>query len=756
LDLNLIRMKIKNFKKYFFIIFLRYITPATIILPVLILLLCLFCAANGIWGPLPDFQELENPETNLATEIISSDNKILGKYFYENRTHVEYDSLATVLVDALIATEDERFFTHSGIDFIALIRVLKGVLTGNSNLGGGSTITQQLAKMFFSKKPTSKIDRVKQKFKEWIIAVRIERQYSKQEIISMYLNRFDFLNLAVGIKSASKVYFDTTPYNLKIEQAATLVGMAKNPSRYNPLRWIEKTTQRRNIVLNQMVKNNYLSKKECDSLTLIPIELSYKKVDHNEGTATYFREYLRSYMRNWAKKIEKETGEKYNIYKDGLKIYTTINSKMQKNAEKAVTNHIKNLQTKFYDHWKEFENAPYDTSWRTGQIDTLILIPAIKRSERYRKLKLAKKSEKEILKIFNNPVNINVFSWNGRLDTLLSPLDSIKYYNYFLHSGLISIDPSNGHIKAWVGGINHEQFKYDHVFEGKRQAGSTFKPFIYATAIDQFKYSPCFKIPNVQVIFEKGKRWKLEEDYIPENANKEYGGEYTLVEGLAKSKNTISAYLMKRVGPKRIINLAKKMGINSYLPAVPSLCLGAAEVSLFEITGAYTTFANEGIYNEPIFITRIEDKNGIVLESFSNSPVEILSKEKNYIMVKLLQGVINKGSGGRLRWKYQFKNQIAGKTGTTQNHSDGWFIGFVPNLVTGVWTGADNRSVRFRDLYLGQGAEMALPIWGEYMQSLYNENSLNISTENFPFPENGVSVVLDCNKIIDNNTEEEF
>ena len=448
--------------------------------------------------------------------------------------------------------------------------------------------------------------------------------------------------------------------------------------------------------------------------------------------------------------------EKYNIYKDGLKIYTTINSKMQKNAEKAVTNHIKNLQTKFYDHWKEFENAPYDTSWRTGQIDTLILIPAIKRSERYRKLKLAKKSEKEILKIFNNPVNINVFSWNGRLDTLLSPLDSIKYYNYFLHSGLISIDPSNGHIKAWVGGINHEQFKYDHVFEGKRQAGSTFKPFIYATAIDQFKYSPCFKIPNVQVIFEKGKRWKLEEDYIPENANKEYGGEYTLVEGLAKSKNTISAYLMKRVGPKRIINLAKKMGINSYLPAVPSLCLGAAEVSLFEITGAYTTFANEGIYNEPIFITRIEDKNGIVLESFSNSPVEILSKEKNYIMVKLLQGVINKGSGGRLRWKYQFKNQIAGKTGTTQNHSDGWFIGFVPNLVTGVWTGADNRSVRFRDLYLGQGAEMALPIWGEYMQSLYNENSLNISTENFPFPENGVSVVLDCNKIIDNNTEEEF
>ncbi len=749
-------MKNKNFKKYFFIIFLRYLLPATILLPVLILLLCLFCAANGVWGPLPDFQELENPKTNLATEIISSDNKILGKYFYENRTHIEYDSLAPVLVDALVATEDERFFNHSGIDFIALIRVLRGVITGNSSLGGGSTITQQLAKMFFSQKPKSKIDRIKQKFKEWIIAVRIEKQYSKQEIISMYLNRFDFLNLAVGIKSAAKVYFNTNPYNLKIEQAATLVGMAKNPSRYNPLRWIEKTTRRRNIVLNQMVKNNYLSKKECDSLVLIPIELTYNKVDHNEGTATYFREHLRSYMRIWAKKREETTGEKYNIYKDGLKIYTTIDSRMQKSAENAVNSHIQNLQTKFYDHWKDFENAPYDTSWRSGQIDTLILIPAIKRSERYRKLRLAKKTEKEIFKIFNRAVSMNIFSWNGRIDTTLSPLDSIKYYNYFLHSGLISIDPSNGYIKAWVGGINHEQFKYDHVLEGKRQVGSTFKPFIYATAIDQFKYSPCFKIPNVQVIFEKGKKWKLEEDYIPENANKEYGGEFTLIEGLAKSKNTISAYLMKRVGPKRVINLAKKMGINSYLPAVPSLCLGAAEISLFEMTGAYTTFANEGIYVEPSFITRIEDKNGIVLETFSNSPTEILSKEKNYIMVRLLQGVINQGSGGRLRWKYQFTNEIAGKTGTTQNHSDGWFIGFVPNLVTGVWTGADNRSVRFRDLYLGQGAEMALPIWGEYMQSLYGDKSINISTENFPFPENGVSVILDCNKIIENNTEDEF
>ena len=345
--------------------------------------------------------------------------------------------------------------------------------------------------------------------------------------------------------------------------------------------------------------------------------------------------------------------------------------------------------------------------------------------------------------VFNSPVPMSLFSWDGDIDTIISPIDSIKYYNYILHSGLISIEPQSGHIKAWVGGINHKRFKYDHVKEGRRQVGSTFKPFIYATAIDLYKYPPCLKIPNVQVIFEKEK-WKLDEDYIPENANKKYGGELTLIEGLAKSKNTISAYLMKRVGPKKVIKLARKMGISSYLPAVPSLCLGTAEVSLFEMTSAYSAFANGGIYNEPLFVARIEDKNGVVLESFSNTPTEVLSEEKNYIMVKLLQGVIDQGSGGRLRWKYQLKNEIAGKTGTTQNHSDGWFIGFVPDLVTGVWTGADNRSVRFRDLHLGQGAEMALPIWGEYMKSIYADPLLDITQNNFSLPENEISIKLDC------------
>ena len=722
---------------------LLYGTPLMIFSPIFAIIICMIAASSGAWGPLPKFDELENPKTNLATEIISSDNKVLGKYFYENRTHIDFSELSPELINALIATEDERFYNHSGIDFIALLRVLRGVVTGNSNLGGGSTLTQQLAKMFFSEKPKSKLDRVKQKFKEWIIALRIERQYSKNEIISMYLNRFDFLNLAVGIESAAKIYFNTTPDSLKIEESATLVGMAKNPSLYNPLRRIEKTKERRNIVFAQMERNNFISTDQKDSLKSLPLILNFEKEDHNEGQATYFREHLRSFMSKWAQKKEEETGVKYNIYKDGLKIFTTINSKMQLHAENAVKNHLHKLQRQFYEHWKDFENAPYDTTWREGQIDTLIIIPAIKRSERYRKLKLAKKNDKKIMEIFEKKTSMNVFSWDGFFDTVMSPIDSIKYYNYILHSSLISIEPANGAIRAWVGGINHKQFKYDHVKEGKRQVGSTFKPFIYATAIDQFKYSPCFKVPNVQVIFEKEK-WRLDEDYIPENANKKYGGELTLVDGLAQSKNTISAYLMKRVGPRKVIKLARKMGITSYLPAVPSLCLGTAEISLFEMTGAYSTFANSGIYMEPYFVSRIEDKNGVVIETFTNSPKEILSEDKNVVMVKLLQGVINRGSGSRLRWKYKMNNEIAGKTGTTQNHSDGWFIGFIPDLVTGVWTGADNRAVRFRDLKLGQGAQMALPIWGEYMNSIYSDSLIELSKARFEIPENSNNITLDC------------
>ena len=734
--------------------FLKYIIPLLIFMPIIIICMGLGIAYSELWGPLPEFSQLESPETHLATEILSIDKKVMGKYFIENRTHVAYEDLSIHLINALVSTEDERFFNHSGIDFIALIRAVKGVVTNNS-LGGGSTITQQLAKMFFSKRPKSKIDRVKQKFKEWVIALKIERQYSKSEIIAMYLNRFDFLNLAVGIKSASRIYFNTEPIALSVLEAATLIGMAKNPSLYNPLRRLEKTRERRNVVLNQMVNNNHLSTFNRDSLALLPIKLNYKKADHNEGLATYFREHLRAFMGDWIKKREANTGDKYNLYTDGLKIYTTIDSRMQEHAEIAVKSHIKEQQAKFYNHWKGFAKAPFDTTLRFGEIDTIILM-SWERSERYRKLISRESDTTKIKSVFNKAVNMSLFSWNGPIDTILSPKDSIKYYSYFLHSSLISIEPQNGHIKAWVGGINHRQFKYDHVKTGKRQVGSTFKPFLYATAIDQFKYSPCMKVPNVQVIFEKEK-WGLAEDYIPSNANKKYGGEYSLIDGLAKSKNTISAFLMKRVGPKKVISLARRMGIKSYLPAYPSLCLGTAELSLFEMTSAYTTFANQGMHVESSFILRIEDKNGIVLESFNYSPREVLSEEKNYIMVKLMQGVIESGSGRGLKWRYDLHNEIGGKTGTTQNQSDGWFIGFVPNLVTGVWTGADNRAVHFRDLSSGQGARTALPIWGNYMKNLYSDLDLNISSEPFPFPEKGVSVSLKCDEIQNNfNNDEEF
>ena len=733
---------------------IKLFIPIVILSPLIVICMGILIASSGYWGALPEFNELENPETNLATEIFSSDHKVIGKYFIENRTHISYEDLSSSTINALISTEDERFFNHSGIDFIALLRAIKGVITNNATLGGGSTITQQLAKMFFSKKPKSKTDRVKQKFKEWVIALRIERQYSKKEIITMYLNRFDFLNLAVGIKSASKIYFNTIPKELKIEEAATLIGMAKNPSLYNPLRRLEKTRVRRNTVLNQMVKNNFLSAYDRDSLANLPIILNYNKADHNEGLATYFREHLRGFMSDWIKKKKEQSGEEYNLYTDGLKIYTTIDSRIQEYAERAIKTHIKEQQSKFYSHWEGFEKAPFDTTLRFGEIDTIILL-SWKRSERFRKLKAQNIDTTEIKSIFNTPTKMKLFSWNGFLDTVLSPKDSIKYYSYFLHSGLISIEPQSGHIKAWVGGINHKQFKYDHVKDGKRQVGSTFKPFLYATAIDQFKYSPCMRVPNVQVVFEK-ENWGLEEDYVPSNANEKYGGEYSLIEGLAKSKNTISAYLMKRVGPKKVINLARRMGISSYLPPYPSLCLGSADLSLFEMTSAYTTFANKGLHIKPSFVVKIEDKNGVLLESFNHDPQEVLSEEKNYIMVKLLQGVINKGSGAGLRWRYGLTNEIGGKTGTTQNQSDGWFIGFVPNLVTGVWTGADNRAVHFRDLSSGQGARTALPIWGEFMKMVYQNKNLSVSRKKFDFPDNGVSVNLDCDKTINYNNEEEF
>lgn len=721
-------------------------------------------ASMGWFGPLPSFEELENPQQNLATEIYASDGVLLGKFFYENRSPVSYDQLSPNLVNALIATEDERFREHSAIDAKSLARAISGALTGRS-AGGGSTITQQLSKMLFTDisyergsgivyKVKRIVERVMQKFKEWVISVRLERNFTKDEILTMYLNKFDFLYLAVGVKSAAKIYYNTTPADLSIDQAAVLVGMAKNPSLYNPKRFPENALKRRNVVLGQMHRNNLINTAELDSLMKLPIELDFKKTNHNDGLAPYFREYLRKYMKDWLKENKKPDGTEYNLYADGLKIYTTIDSRMQRYAEEAVATHMPHLQEQFYDHWdgegEEYINAPFDQELRPGQVDTLMLT-AMKRTERYRLLRKRKASDSEIEEAFNKPTAMSVFTWDGSVDTLLSPMDSIMHYKYLLQTGMMSMDPQTGFIKAWVGGIDHHFFKYDHVKEGKRQVGSTFKPFVYATAIDQHNYSPCMTVPNVQVIFEK-ETWGLEEDWIPRNSGEQYGGELNLKKALANSVNTVTAFMMKQVGPRKVRKMARAMGLKSNIPPAPSICLGTPDVSIYEMVGAYGTFANKGVYTSPIFLNRIEDKNGVVLDEFSPITKEVLSEEKAYVMLDLMQGVTTEGSGVRLRWRYGFKNEIAGKTGTTQNQSDGWFMGVVPNLVTGVWTGAEDRAVHFRSITLGQGANMALPIWAEYMTRVYKDEDLGISNENFEQP-NSLSIELDCDKFKRDNID---
>lgn len=701
-------------------------------------------ASMGWFGPLPSFEELENPQQNLATEIYASDGVLLGKFFYENRSPVTYDQLSPNLVNALISTEDERFREHSAIDAKSLARAIVGALTGRS-AGGGSTITQQLSKMLFTDVSRSKIERVKQKFKEWVISVRLERNFTKDEILTMYFNKFDFLYLAVGVKSAAKIYFNTTPDQLSIEQAAVLVGMAKNPSLYNPKRFPENALNRRNVVLGQMYRNGVIEEFERDSLISLPIELDFKRTNHSDGLAPYFREYLRKYMKDWLKEHKKPDGTEYNLYADGLKIYTTIDSRMQRYAEEAVATHMPFLQEQFYNHWEgegtDTVPAPFDQDLRAGQVDTLMMY-AMKRSERHRKLRKRQATEQEIEEVFHTPTKMNVFTWNGGVDTVLSPMDSILHYKYLLQTGMMSMDPQTGFVKAWVGGIDHHYFQYDHVKEAKRQVGSTFKPFVYATAIDQHNYSPCMKVPNVQVIFEK-ESWGLEEDWIPRNSGEKYGGELNLKEALANSVNTVTAYLMKQVGPRKVRKMARAMGLKSNIPPAPSICLGTPDVSIYEMVGAYGTFANKGVYTSPVFLNRIEDKNGVVLDEFNPITKEVLSEEKAYVMLNLMQGVTTEGSGVRLRWKYGFKNQIAGKTGTTQNQSDGWFMGVVPNLVTGVWTGAEDRAVHFRSITLGQGANMALPIWGEYMTRVYADKDLDISKDDFEAP-NRLDIELDC------------
>ena len=721
-------------------------------------------ASFEFFGPLPTFDQLENPSSNLATEIISVDSVVIGKYFFENRTSSTKQNIPDNFIDALIATEDIRFRSHSGIDVKSLARAIIGVFFGDGQTGGASTITQQLSKMLFTKTPASGVERVKQKLKEWVISAKLERRYTKDEILLMYLNRFDWVNNAVGIKSAARVYFNKKTQNLNVQESAMLVGMLKNPSLFNPNRRLELTTKRRDVVLSQMKKYSFITDTLYDSLVKTPIVLDFKKASHNEGLAPYFREYLREKMKKWCSTKIKPDGSRYNLYTDGLKIYTTIDSRLQKFAEEAVETHISSLQNDFYNHWKGYTNAPFPKDFEQEQIDAII-DQSMKRSVRYKRLKSQGKSLKEIRKSFEKKTEMKLFSWQGKIDTILSPRDSLIYSKFFLHSGLMSMEPSTGFVKAYVGGINYENFQYDHVTSGKRQVGSTFKPFLYSLAIQE-GFSPCYQVPNVPVVFDKYK-WRLEKDWSPRNSGGEdlEGLTLTLKYGLANSINTVTAYIMKQFGPHAVVDLARKIGIKSKILAVPSLCLGTFDLSVYEMVGAYSTFSNKGVWVEPIFVTKIEDKNGVLLEKFIPESNEAMSEKTADVMVRLLQGVVDgvysptankkSGTGVRLRFKYGFKNEIGGKTGTTQNHSDGWFMGITPNLVTGVWTGCEDRSVHFRDITTGQGANMALPIFAEYMQRVYADT---VNTGIHPIPFNisrSIDVKLDCDDSLD-SIEEEF
>ena len=718
-------------------------------------------AAFGLYGPMPDLQQLENPRTNLASQIISSDGNILGKYYFdENRTPIGFDEIPVNMIEALIATEDERFYEHSGIDWLGTLRAFAFL----GKRGGASTISQQLARQIFvGVRSRNLIKTILQKAQEYVIAVQLEKRYTKKEILSMYLNKYDFGYQADGIRSAAKIFFNKIPGELKIEESATLVGMLKNSSYFNPIRRPELVKSRRNIVFQQLLRNQLISKKDKDSLDQIPLVVNYTPESHREGLATYFRAYLKEFMDGWINENLKSDGTKHNLYRDGLRIFTTIDSRMQQFAEDAVSGHMKNLQKEFFSqNTKELNPTAPFLDLREGEIDTL-LERAAYRSERWRKMKLSGLVKEEILASFKKKVPMRVFSWKGEIDTIMTPMDSIRYYKYFLRASLMSMEPQTGHVKAWVGGYNYKHFQYDQVKQGRRQIGSTFKPFLYATAIDQLKLSPCDSLPDALFCIEPMKHGNIDA-WCPKNSGNKYGKTRTLKNALANSVNTVSARLMDLVGPLPVINLARKMGISSYLPAVPSIALGTPDISLFEMVGAYSTFVNQGIYVKPIMITRIEDKNGRALYEVMAETQDVLSEEAAYVTVNLMQGVTTEGSGARLRhaglektnyiyekvitgYPYIFENSIAGKTGTTQNQSDGWFMGMVPNLSTGVWVGGEDRAIHFETIGYGQGATMALPIWGNYMRTLYENPEFGISQEDFIAPEN-LSISVDCEELV--------
>lgn len=719
----------------------------------------------GVVGYSPDIENLQNPISKSASLVYSEDGKVLGTYNADkaNRIPVSFSKLSPHLVHALVATEDVRFYEHSGIDFIALGRaIVKRGLLGHESAGGGSTITQQLAKQLYSAPASSSVERMLQKPIEWVTAIKLERNFTKEEIIALYLNYFDFLHGAVGIKTAANTYFNKEPKDLTVNEAALLIGLCKNPSLFNPVRYPERCKERRNVVLAQMVKAGYLSQAEGREYGAQPIELHFHRADHKDGVAVYFREYLRQYMMmerperknypswnyrqfvidsiafatdplcGWCKKNTKKDGTFYNIYTDGLKIHTTIDYKMQQYAEESVYGHVaRYLQPIFNKENKAKPNAPFTEDLTPAQVKQ-IMNRAVRQSERYRVMQESGCSAEEIERSFRTPVDMTVFTYHGDIDTVMTPLDSICYYKSFLRAGFLSMDAHNGHVKAYVGGIDFEHFQYDMVMGGRRQVGSTIKPFLYSLAMENGA-SPCDRAPNVQQTYMVGgKPW------TPRNANRRrYGQMVTLKWGLAQSNNWISAYLMSRLNPRQFVNILHKFGINNpdIYPSM-SLCLGPCEVSVGEMVSAYTTFANNGIRIAPMFVTKIEDNEGNVVAEFQPRMNEVISSASAYKMLVELMAVVDEGTAGRLRFRYHIPGEIGGKTGTTNRNSDAWFMGFTPQLVSGVWVGGEDRDIHFDNMRMGQGATMALPIWAYFMKKVYRDQSLPYdSTAVFDVPE---------------------
>lgn len=706
---------------------------------ILLLLLVVFFTAMGWLGKLPDINELENPSTKLASEIYAADGVQLGKiYSQEDRTNIKHNELPKHIVNALVATEDARFYKHSGIDIKSLFRAV--LFLGKR--GGGSTVTQQLAKNMFHPAKRNLIERVLQKLKEWVIAVELEKRYTKDEIILMYFNTVPWEN-SYGIKSAAKRFFNKETKDLNLEEGALLVGLLKASGFYHPVHHPDRALNRRNTVFNQMEKYGYLTKEERDSFKSLPMDIHYQMISHNQGLATYFREYLRQYLKEWCDK------KGFNMYNDGLKIYTTIDSRIQRHAEEAVSQHMSTLQAQFFDETKRLKSNPWRSEkegeyWKT---DPEYIPKNVKRTERYRLLKQTYGDQEDsILFYMNKKVKMTMFSWNGDRDTMMSPLDSLKYAKQILHSGLMSMDPTTGHVKAWVGGINLKHFQYDHVNKNStRQVGSTFKPIVYARAMDDEKIEPCEMVPTgpVTLELEDGNTW------TPANSGKVSAAEVSLYTGLKMSYNTVTARVMQRMGPRSpyaVKEISDKLGIDTrkFMP-YPSICLGTMDISVYEMVGAYSAFANEGEWIEPIFITRIEDKNGNLLEEFIPKQQEAMRPQTAYIMLKMLEKVVESGTGARLRGRYGIIAPIAGKTGTTQNNSDGWFVAIMPNLVTGCWVGAEDRQVRFRSTNLGQGANTALPITGLFLKKLQDDKTIKLNRDPFKKPENELTIPIDCN-----------